>query len=361
AVSEDDFYGAGAAVDVFGDDAPAAPVEAGMGADGAGQAADAGIDLFPRSAAAAPPSEDDFDIDLGEFADPEPEHQPEPGDGAWLSASLHADGLSGNAPGMAEQEAEEIRAMYVERDLNEPKPDAPPTRAKMGGASKSDGVLARINLRRASREELERDNAAAGIEVSLGGGGIPSEPQPQQPEQVGSRLSLHLPALTPPGSPRATSSEAGQGPAAMWMVSEADDLSLDSRSEEEAKRPKPSAELGSLLDELQGGSGPTSDLSGPVELRLASNSLDEGEAFMADPEDPSLESLLGAAQKGIKEQKPKNDGDADLLDSVLGGDLPEPPTENPFAVTPAENPALSSPGKKKKKRGFFSRLFGSND
>jgi hypothetical protein len=129
-----------------------------------------------------------------------------------------------------------------------------------------------------------------------------------------------------------------------------------------------SGELGGLLDELQ---GRDSEGDAPVVgagLELASAALPpvaepEPEPEPVDEDDPSLEGLVNLARKeiGHSPQEQQQAPTEDILDDVLG-DLPPPPPR-PSGALPGMPPvqpmqAAQEPTEKKKKGGFFSRLFG---
>ncbi len=116
----------------------------------------------------------------------------------------------------------------------------------------------------------------------------------------------------------------------------------------------PSKELLGLLDSFEG--------SEPDEGSPSINALDlhAGSAARIEREVPaegSLESLLALARKDLETPQEKKSS-RDILDDLLGDDLPPPPvTDDAFSLPPS--PAEAN--KDKKQGGFFSRLFGNND
>jgi hypothetical protein len=141
---------------------------------------------------------------------------------------------------------------------------------------------------------------------------------------------------------------------------------------------RPSSELFGLLDELQGRPSaalPSVPFAAPAEpsskrLTLASQSIPElpppPKEAIEEPDDPSLEGLLGAARRQIQqhqqEEAPPEEvrpPDA-ILDDVIGEVAPPPRASSVFqAVAPASLPnADEAASQAPKKKGFFSRLFG---
>lgn len=113
----------------------------------------------------------------------------------------------------------------------------------------------------------------------------------------------------------------------------------------------PSPELLGLLDSFEGSEpdevGPT---MGALDLHAASAARIE----QSEPAEGSLESLLALARKDLDTPPEER---RDILDDLLGDDLPPPPVaDDAFSLPPSP-----SEGKDKKQGGFFSRLFGSGD
>jgi hypothetical protein len=116
----------------------------------------------------------------------------------------------------------------------------------------------------------------------------------------------------------------------------------------------PSKELLGLLDSFEG--------SEPDEDAPSINALDlhAGTAARIEREVPaegSLESLLALARKDLETPQEKKSS-RDILDDLLGDDLPPPPTADEAFSLP---PSPAEANKDKKQGGFFSRLFGNSD
>jgi hypothetical protein len=129
--------------------------------------------------------------------------------------------------------------------------------------------------------------------------------------------------------------------------------------QQEPEGEEPSAELSSLLDNLEDDEGDIPDVGS---LDLQGPSMAEDEELEPPQDDESLAALLDMARKDLEEGAPQEsddaqaEGGADLLDNLLGGDdLPPPPdVESPFLPLP-------EPKKQEKKRGLFSKFFGRDD
>ena len=87
------------------------------------------------------------------------------------------------------------------------------------------------------------------------------------------------------------------------------------------------------------------------DMSLRIGIIEESKQKAAEPEEEdseSLEALLASARKEIEEKstdEPREEGD--LIDQLIGDDLPPPPVDSPIFVPPAP----------KKKKGFLSKLF----
>ncbi len=122
------------------------------------------------------------------------------------------------------------------------------------------------------------------------------------------------------------------------------------------------SELGGLLDEIQGRGDDRQPMSASA-LHLATGTalgaeMERDEGAGEDGEIPSLAGLVSAAHQELDDRDDEVASDS-ILDQVLGGEGPRivPPNRNFDVPSPAESNLLAG----KKKKGFFSRLFGSDD
>ena len=130
-----------------------------------------------------------------------------------------------------------------------------------------------------------------------------------------------------------------------------DGLSLDSSAASEASDASSASnheleDIGSLLDNLD-----DSSRMSPESMHLGT-SLREKSPVSSESEvedEESLEALLASARREMEErstEEPRDSGD--ILDQLLGDDLPPPP---------AEGPVFGMPQPEKKKKGFLSKFF----
>ncbi len=147
------------------------------------------------------------------------------------------------------------------------------------------------------------------------------------------------------------------------MLQNASDPSIQPALDEEDA---PSEELTSLLSHLE--DDDDNSLGDLTSLNLQGPSVagsEEEETLSAD-DDESLDALLASAQADLDraqeddEQEEPTDQQApqDILDDLLGEDLPPPPEED------EESPFMPLPEpkkKEKKKRGLFSKFFNRDD
>lgn len=112
----------------------------------------------------------------------------------------------------------------------------------------------------------------------------------------------------------------------------------DSEEDDESRH-----EIHSLLDHFED--------EDDHDMSLRIGIIEESKQKAEEPEEEdseSLEALLASARKEIEEKstdEPREDGD--LIDQLMGDDLPPPPVDSPIFVPPAP----------KKKKGFLSKLF----
>lgn len=125
---------------------------------------------------------------------------------------------------------------------------------------------------------------------------------------------------------------------------EADELVADELGQDDSDEVDESRhEIHSLLDHFED--------EDDHDMSLRIGIIEESKQKAAEPEEEdseSLEALLASARKEIEEKstdEPREDGD--LIDQLIGDDLPPPPVDSPIFVPPAP----------KKKKGFLSKLF----